>query len=344
MIKTGDKVKFLNDVGGGIVTGFIGANTVKVENEDGFEIPYPLGQLINISDPAFNSKAEAGEKDSFVEREEKEQQERKGRIIEGKDKPEFFFCFVPDDPVNPLADNIDLFLVNDSNYTVLYRYVHLNEGRCKTVKHGTVYPNSKVELENIGRNDLAGLPEYGFQLISFRDEEMEWIAPVSKKLKVNPVKFYKERSFEPNLFFDKNAMVFQISENILETEISKLTEDDFQKVVETKEKETSVQKHAKKVIPEITEVDLHIYELIDNTAGLTNKEILDIQLAKVETEMNAAVASGVRRIVFIHGVGQGILKQEISRLLKRQFPGYPFHDASFREYGFGATMVIIRNK
>jgi hypothetical protein len=54
MIKIGDRVKFLNDVGGGIVTGFLGKNMVKVENEDGFEVPYPVAKLINVDDPALN--------------------------------------------------------------------------------------------------------------------------------------------------------------------------------------------------------------------------------------------------------------------------------------------------
>ena len=54
MIKVGDKVKFLNDVGGGVVTSFINKNMVNVENEDGFEIPYPITQLFNVGAPELN--------------------------------------------------------------------------------------------------------------------------------------------------------------------------------------------------------------------------------------------------------------------------------------------------
>jgi dsDNA-specific endonuclease/ATPase MutS2 len=43
-------------------------------------------------------------------------------------------------------------------------------------------------------------------------------------------------------------------------------------------------------------------------------------------------------------VGQGVLKQEIAKLLKSKFPKYIFQDASFKEYGYGATMVILRRK
>jgi dsDNA-specific endonuclease/ATPase MutS2 len=67
-------------------------------------------------------------------------------------------------------------------------------------------------------------------------------------------------------------------------------------------------------------------------------------LEKVESEMRAAIQSQTKRIVFIHGVGQGVLKQEVARLLKSKFPKYIFQDASFKEYGYGATMVMLRRK
>jgi dsDNA-specific endonuclease/ATPase MutS2 len=121
-----------------------------------------------------------------------------------------------------------------------------------------------------------------------------------------------------------------------------LTEADFQKVVEEKEKETVAEKIAPKRTAEIVEVDLHINELLDNSAGLSNAEILTIQKEKVETEMKAAIQSGIRKIVFIHGIGQGVLKQEVLNILKSKFRKYYFQDASFKEYGFGATMVILR--
>jgi len=64
----------------------------------------------------------------------------------------------------------------------------------------------------------------------------------------------------------------------------------------------------------------------------------------VESEMQSAIRSGVKRIVFIHGVGQGVLKQEVASLLSKKFKKYYFQDASFKEYGYGATMVILRRK
>ncbi|SHE32445.1 Smr domain-containing protein [Mariniphaga anaerophila] len=346
MIKVGDRVKFLNDVGGGIVTGFLGKNMVKVENEDGFEVPYPVSQLLNVDAPELNRGGVSVTQpvEETPKEEPVQQKAPKGKIVKGKESPDFYFCFVPEDSKNPLAGDIELHLVNDSNFTVLFRYAHVNEGSYQTVSHGTIEPNSKEELEAIGQADFSELPEYSFQLIYFRDGEKDANAPITKKFRVNPVKFYKEKSFRANSFFSENALVYQISENILDTEIDKLTNDDLRKVIKAKEKKDPSPVVAHKKQAEIVEVDLHISQLIDNTTGLSNREILDIQMEKVEREMHLAIESRVKRIVFIHGVGQGVLKQEVAKLLKSKFSKYSFQDASFQEYGYGATMVILRRK
>ena len=344
MIKIGDTVKFLNDVGGGTVTGFIGKNMVNVENQDGFEIPYPVSQLLNVSDPDLNKRERVAAPQIEEEQTDEIPEEESGEIIAGKDSPDFYFCFVPSDNKNPLAGEIALYLINDSNFTVLFHYAHFTDDVFSTVEFGTVQPNSKKLLESIGETDISDLPEYFFNVIFFKEEDTEKRDPVTKKFKVNPVKFYKEKSFHSNQFFDHNAMVFQITENLLNTEINKLTDDDFRKVVKAKEPKPLEKKPERRRDDEIIEVDLHIHELLDNPAGLSNKEILDIQLEKVKNEMQSAIQSRAKRIVFIHGVGQGVLKQEVAKLLKSKFPKYIFQDASFKEYGYGATMVMLRRK
>lgn len=344
MIKVGDKVKFLNDVGGGVVTRFLNKNLVMVENYDGFEIPYPILQLLNTSDPELNvgSGSQAKQNIQTQIAPKIEIEESPGEIINGKNSPDFYFCFVPADSRNPLAADIKLYLVNDSNFTVLFRYSHINKDGFETVKNGTVQSNSRLLIESIVQNDLSELPEYGFQIIYFQKNENEWREAITKRFKVNPVKFYKETSFYPNQLFKKSAMVLQITPNIFSTEIDKLTEADFQKVVAEKNQEPVTEEIPQKRAAEIVEVDLHINELLDNSTGLSNSDILALQIEKVESEMKLAIQSGVRKIVFIHGIGQGVLKQEVTNILKSKFRKYYFQDASFKEYGFGATMVILR--
>lgn len=88
------------------------------------------------------------------------------------------------------------------------------------------------------------------------------------------------------------------------------------------------------------EIDLHIEELIDNWSGMSNAQLLDIQLKRVMKEMDEAIASHIRSVVFIHGVGNGRLKQEVRRVLGT-YKNVRFHDASYQRYGFGATEAEI---
>ena len=92
---------------------------------------------------------------------------------------------------------------------------------------------------------------------------------------------------------------------------------------------------------DLVEVDLHIYEIIDDTTGLTGSEILTIQLNHFQKELEHALAHGVKRIVFIHGKGKGSLKQAILNKLQKEYPHLSYQDASFKEYGFGATMILL---
>ena len=48
-MKIGDKVRFLSETGGGKVAGFKGKNLVLVEDEDGFQIPTPLNEVVVVS-------------------------------------------------------------------------------------------------------------------------------------------------------------------------------------------------------------------------------------------------------------------------------------------------------
>lgn len=90
----------------------------------------------------------------------------------------------------------------------------------------------------------------------------------------------------------------------------------------------------------VREVDLHIYELIDSTRGMTNGEILSIQLEHFKKCLAKAIQNREKKIVFIHGVGEGILKGEIRAQLAK-YDGISFEDASYSLYGKGATEVSI---
>ncbi len=92
---------------------------------------------------------------------------------------------------------------------------------------------------------------------------------------------------------------------------------------------------------DVWEIDLHIEALVESTGGMSNSEILERQMREFKAFYNKALQKRVRRLVIIHGVGEGILKQEIRDFLTGK-SGISYYDADFRYYGKGATEVEVR--
>ena len=96
----------------------------------------------------------------------------------------------------------------------------------------------------------------------------------------------------------------------------------------------------KKKSENLLEIDLHIYELLDNTHGMSNGEIIQFQLNKVIQVIDKAYQKKIRKIIIIHGVGEGVLKREVRTLLN-SYENIEYQDASYAKYGFGATEVLL---
>ncbi|MDR0686851.1 MAG: hypothetical protein LBF79_05290 [Dysgonamonadaceae bacterium] len=89
------------------------------------------------------------------------------------------------------------------------------------------------------------------------------------------------------------------------------------------------------------EIDLHIGQLVDNTRGMSNKDMLDYQLDTFRKIMNNHRTKKGQRIVFIHGKGDGVLRTALLGELRLKYPKTSSQDAPFHKYGFGATLVTI---
>jgi hypothetical protein len=346
MIKAGDKVKFLNAVGGGVVKSVINRTMVNVEDYDGFEVPTLISELVVVDDAnSMNTekrqaKILANQK-LEVAQVKKEMPKAEPKYVAGKDTPAFYMAFVPQDSNNPVEGELKVYMVNDSNNFVLYNYSHLKNKQYKSVESGKMNPNSKRYLESFTRINLNELPDFQFQLLFFREESTKLEAPVVKSLRPNPVKFYRQNSYEKTRFFTQNAIIFPLLGQDLESEMAKLTESDITQISLEKDEQPVVVK--KVASPDLVEIDLHIHQLLDDTRGLTSHEMLEVQMGRFRNELETAIANGTRRIVFIHGIGNGTLKQELRQELSTKYKKYYTQDASFKEYGYGATMVILKN-
>lgn len=90
-------------------------------------------------------------------------------------------------------------------------------------------------------------------------------------------------------------------------------------------------------------VDLHIDKLVDSTKGMTNFEMLNLQLDTATRQLEFAINKRMPKLVFIHGVGEGVLKMELHTLLRR-YENLTFYDADYKIFGLGATEVRLFQK
>jgi len=107
--------------------------------------------------------------------------------------------------------------------------------------------------------------------------------------------------------------------------------------ISEKKKQKSLFKKEKNDV--VLEVDLHINQLVKSTRNMDNFDMLNLQLDTAKRKVEYAISKRISKIVFIHGVGEGVLKSELQRLLHKY--SVKFYDASYKKYGLGATEVYI---
>lgn len=88
------------------------------------------------------------------------------------------------------------------------------------------------------------------------------------------------------------------------------------------------------------EVDLHIHQLTKSNRSMSNHDMLTLQLDTAERQLKFAINKRIQKMVFIHGVGEGVLKLELEYLLGR-YNNVKFYAADYQKYGLGATEVYI---
>jgi dsDNA-specific endonuclease/ATPase MutS2 len=209
-----------------------------------------------------------------------------------------------------------------------------------------VEPNMKYVLEEFDKSALNEMEHVAVQIVAFKDKKTFALKPaVSVELRVDTVKFYKLHTFRESEFFAEPALIYDIIRNDEAAKQVYVNADDIrnallQKAEVDHPKQKPAAKHGGK--QDVIEVDLHIGELLDDTRGMSNGEMLNYQLDKFREVMNQYRNKREQRIVFIHGKGDGVLRKAIIDELKRKYSACRYQDASFQEYGFGATLVTIK--
>ncbi len=361
-MKIGDKVRFLSEVGGGTVTGFQGKDMVLVRDEDGFDMPMLIRECVVIDTDDYNiAKVNTGERkptsrfraeqaDTYVHAFDDDEDDKpitfKPRAVERREgeKLSIHLAFVPINPKEMTSTCFEAYLVNDSNYFLNFTYLSAQGTNWKARFQGTVEPNTKLFIEEFDRTVLSEMERVCVQAIAYKaDKTFLLKEPVNVELRIDTVKFYKLHTFRESDFFEEPALVYDVVKDDVPARRVFVNADQLKDALLKKSVDERRPQPARKATDPkaIVEVDLHIHELLDSTAGMSNSDMLEHQLKEFRRVMDEHITQKGRKIVFIHGKGEGVLRNALIKELKHKYKNCTHQDASFREYGFGATMVTV---
>ncbi len=353
--KIGDKVNFLDDKGGGIVTRIIDENIVHVEIEDGFEVPVVVSNLILASPEA---RHRITEDDHYLHSYENNSYQKEKKVIplqkDAKSIPAegIYFAISPENQDKPLAGNLILYLVNHTDYRVLFSLFNNASGDFYGFDSGYLPANSKIKLDVIDRSKIELWVNALVQLIFFKDGETNILRPLSKLIDFKPVKIYKEDAFRHTGLFESKALMVKlglIKDMVVNPYMSdratgdnpdllrqKLASERNNEKIRHKKASSFLDKH--NLEDKVAEVDLHTHKLVDDFTNLEPVDLLGIQMDYFKKCLKEAESKKYRKIIFIHGIGDGILKNEILKHLQKT-DGVQYYDAPYSRYGMGATEV-----
>ncbi len=355
--EVGNKVTFLNERGGGVIKAIIDSKMVKVETDDGFEIPVLSSELI----PDYRAmEAEEDIDFDFVPRakitEEKQNTEKEtvpSNISEinpwgtVKEEKGIYLAFEPHDQQWMLTGDMDVILLNHTSYELLYNLFLVQDGELKGVDYGSLEKDTRVVIETITRDEIENWCSGYIQFMFHSDSPRRVLLPVHTEIRIKPNRFFKENSYRSNTLVQGKALLLSLApENTLqaasESDESGKYDNHGQATVARPVKEKPlIDKYRTKFDEAV--VDLHIGELVENIAGLSNHDMFVIQMSYFRKMLESAIKNDYRKVTFIHGVGNGILKNAIVKELE-EYEGLENKMASISKFGVGAIDVIIKNR
>ncbi len=407
-MRIGDKVKFLSETGGGKIAGFKGKNIVLVEDEDGFQIPTNINEVVVVKNEDYSTAAalgKAGNKTAPKQRENATDPagpSLSAMLRSGQDEDvdmtvddevdlnrEVTFrqpprerkggnlltaslVFIASTESTTDSPRFEAFLVNDCNYFMRYAILGLDEELWRLKFDGELEPNTKLPLGVVGREEINRMGRLNVKLLPYKRDNAFVIKPaVDVTLRIDPVKFFRTNSFRANPYFNEPALIYPIVEadrveRNLVIDASEIKESMYADAPHgrvgrgeptavrrdelvrryTNDQRKGGRRPSPYVRPgnsdDIIVVDLHAQQILDSTQGMTSGDILEYQLKVFEDTLKQYAGKKGQKIVFIHGKGEGVLRRAIITGLTYKYKRYTYQDASFQEYGYGATQVEIK--
>jgi hypothetical protein len=353
--KIGDKVKFLNQKGGGIVSKIISPSLVNVAIESGFDIPTLASDIILIEQNSFSQKFFKEDFKVTLPQQDAEDDDtqlpdritpllsRAGKKTQARG---IYLAFVPHNQRWLITGKLDIFILNHTDYDVMYTYyLREEDGSFTGMDNDVIPPASKIYLQTIDREEINAWNQGILQVLFYKESNNKILLPVSSSFDAKGSRFLKEESYTDTQVLDGKALLITIAELSKQPALAKSDLAPKYGHLESSGSSAAlyqepplIEKH--RLGRDEAEVDLHIEELMEDTSGLDTAHILNIQLDYFSRALESALSNGYRKVIFIHGVGSGTLKSEIKMILEG-YKGLEYRQASMAKYGVGAIEVNI---
>jgi len=362
-LQKGDRVKFLNEHGGGIVSKVISSSLVHVKIEDGFEIPTLVNELVKVDDTGqkashlFMDKSRVSFDDYHEDKDSRDKEKEEEIVFDdrskpleifkakGNDKRGVYLAYFPQDQKWLLTGLLDIYLVNFTDYDVLFSlFLRKANGAWEGVDYDSIKPNTRLLLNSIERDHIEKWSYGMVQLLFHKDLSSKVLLPANCTFSFKPPKLYLEKSYQECSFISGKSFLLLLNETgeqppAAEAEISeKFDEEIKMQHAQPKKPEEVINKH--KTSPREATVDLHIGELVDDYSKMSPSEMLNYQLNYFVRCLESAINNYLTKVTFIHGVGDGVLKSKMMDIL-REYENVRVKDASLKKFGYGATEVLI---
>ena len=259
-----------------------------------------------------------------------------------------YLAFLPIDRTQLGLTSYEAYLVNKSNYSLFFTYLSSVGTSYKLRASGVIEPNGDAFLEEFTPASLNDLEQLALQLTPYDDQRpFKLLSPELVHLRLDARKFFKLHSFTENEFFQDDALLIPVLEGGRATEELIVETAKLEEALKSPSTKEKGQLHKKQPTPkrnpnEPLVIDLHAHSLLETTAGMSSADIHEYQIEYFHRIMQEELPHKGRKVIFIHGKGDGVLRSSIERELKHKYKSCTYQDASFREYGYGATQVTIR--
>jgi len=357
----GDKVRFLNEKGGGIVTRILSNAMVNVAIEEGFEVPVMANELIKIDPqgaagrffdrqskvvlPTMTPAAPAKE----VQPSHAADDDRITNLYRqsGIGATEgIYLAFAPSNQQWLISGNLEIYLINNTSYDALFTFSLMEEDRGYAgVDYEVIPAYSKILVETINRDDIEGWSDGVVQVLFFKNEIGQILSPLHAAFKIKPVRFYKETSYQDfpligikSVLVNLGDLAGQVIIGSAEATGKSGIDPAAQQKLSALTPSALIDQHRTEARE--AEVDLHISALKNDYSDMSNNDILTYQISYFNRMLESAIAHNYIKVTFIHGIGNGILKSAISAQIS-DYEHIVMRSAPFSRYGNGAIEILI---